>query len=158
MKSGRIETVVGVFVLIGLACVAYLTVKLGKMEWLTSDTYALSAKFSSVSGLKEGADVEIAGVLVGKVGKITLDRDNMVAKLTMNIENGIKLDDETIALVKTSGLIGDKYILLQPGGGAKTLKNGDEITQTQSSVDVEDLVGKYAFGDTKSSSKEQGEK
>lgn len=149
MKKGTVETGVGVFVLIGLVCVAYLAIKLGKMEWLSNDTYLVSAKFSTVTGLKEGAVVEIAGVQVGKVESITLDRENMVAKVLMKIRNGVELDDETIASVKTSGLIGDKYIRLQPGGGAKILKDGGQITETQSAVDMEELVGKYAFGEAK---------
>jgi len=140
---------VGVFVLLGLICIAYLTVKLGKMEWLDNDVYRVNAKFATVTGLKEGAMVEIAGVQVGKVETITLDPKNMVARVVMKIRNGVELDDETIAAVKTSGLIGDKYVRLQPGGGLNMLQDGGQITETQSAVDMEELVGKYAFGEVK---------
>ncbi len=149
MKRGSVETGVGVFVLIGLLCVAYLTIKLGKMEFLSSDYYRVSARFSTVAGLKEGAQVEIAGVQVGQVERIALDPKEMVANVVLKIHNGIELDEETIAAVKTSGLIGDKYIRLQPGGGLEMLKDGGRLKETQASVDMEDLVGKYAFGDVK---------
>ena len=147
MKRGTVETSVGVFVLIGLLCVGYLTVKLGKMEWTSSDHYNVVAKFSSVSGLKEGAVVEIAGVQVGKVESITLDKEDMTAVVAILVENGIELDDETIASVKTSGLIGDKYVRLEPGGGFEMLADGDRIFETQSAVDIEEMVGKYVFGE-----------
>ncbi|HPO16807.1 MAG TPA: outer membrane lipid asymmetry maintenance protein MlaD [Candidatus Hydrogenedentes bacterium] len=149
MKKGSMEMGVGVFVLLGLICIAYLTVKLGKMEWLDNDVYRVNAKFATVTGLKEGAMVEIAGVQVGKVETITLDPKNMVARVVMKIRNGVELDDETIAAVKTSGLIGDKYVRLQPGGGLNMLQDGGQITETQSAVDMEELVGKYAFGEVK---------
>lgn len=147
MKRGTVETSVGVFVLIGLLCVGYLTIKLGKMEWVSSDHYTVAAKFSSVSGLKEGALVEIAGVQVGKIESITLDKEDMTALVVLRVKNGIELDDETIASVKTSGLIGDKYIRLQPGGGFEMLADGDRIVETQSAVDIEEMVGKYVFGE-----------
>lgn len=147
MKQRTLETGVGVFVLVSLVCVAYLTIKLGKMEWLSNDYYRVHAKFSSVAGLKEGAIVEIAGVQVGKIESITLDHTDMVAFVVMKIRNGVELDDETIASVRTSGLIGDKYIRLQPGGGLDVLGDGDRIIETESAVDIEEMVGKYAFGE-----------
>jgi len=147
MKRGTVETSVGVFVLIGLICVGYLTIKLGKMEWVSSDTYSVVAKFSSISGLKEGALVEIAGVEVGKVDSITLDREDMTAVVSISVQNNIELDDETIASVRTSGLIGDKYIRLEPGGGFEMLSEGDRIVETQAAIDMEEMVGKYVFGD-----------
>jgi len=147
MKRGTVETSVGVFVLIGLICVGYLTIKLGKMEWVSSDTYSVVAKFSSISGLKEGALVEIAGVQVGKVDSITLDREDMTAVVSIRVQNNIELDDETIASVRTSGLIGDKYIRLEPGGGFEMLSEGDRIVETQAAIDMEEMVGKYVFGD-----------
>ncbi len=147
MNRRNLETGVGVFVLISLMCVAYLTVKLGKMEWLDTDYYRVHAKFSSVAGLKEGGIVEIAGVQVGKIESITLDHTDMVAFVVMKIRNGIELDDETIASVRTSGLIGDKYVRLQPGGGFEMLGDGDRIIETESAVDIEEMVGKYAFGE-----------
>lgn len=149
MKRSTIETGVGIFVMLGLICVAYLTIKLGKMEWLSNDYYRVSARFSTVTGLKEGAVVEIAGVQVGKVEKIVLDHEDMVALVVMKIRNGVELDEETIASIKTSGLIGDKYVRLLPGGGVEILPDGGQITETESAVDIEEMVGKYAFGEAK---------
>ena len=109
------QTAVGVFVLLGLICVGYLTVKLGKMEVITDKGFELSATFNSVSGLRVGADVELAGVPVGRVTNIVLT-DDMRARVSLRLDRPLQLTDDTIASVKTSGLIGDKYISLSPGG------------------------------------------
>jgi phospholipid/cholesterol/gamma-HCH transport system substrate-binding protein len=149
MKRYSIETSVGVFVLIGMACLAYLTVKLGKMELIGDNYYSLYARFNSVSGLKVGAYVEMAGVQIGQVDSIFLDQQEQVAVVKMKIQKGIVLTDDVIASVKTSGLIGDKYIEISPGGSDKVLKPGDSITETESAVDLEELIGKYVFGGVK---------
>ncbi len=146
MKKGAIEIFVGIFVLIGLVCVGYLTVKLGKMELLGDNYYTLHARFQSVSGLTEGATVEIAGVKVGQVEGITLDPERQVAMISLKIMHGVTLTDDVIASVKTSGLIGDKYIKLAPGGSEEVLKAGDTILETESAVDLEELISKYVFG------------
>ncbi|MEE4355222.1 MAG: outer membrane lipid asymmetry maintenance protein MlaD [Desulfococcaceae bacterium] len=146
MKKASVETAVGVFVLIGLICIAYLTVKLGKAEVLGDNYYSVSAKFQSVSGLKTGAVVELAGVQVGKVEGISLDQERMVAVVKMKIRNELKLSEDSIASVKTSGLIGDKYIKISPGGLEEMLKSGDVITETESAIDLEDMISKYVFG------------
>jgi phospholipid/cholesterol/gamma-HCH transport system substrate-binding protein len=143
------ETWVGVFVLAGILCVGYLTVKLGKMEIFSQDAYTVSARFANVSGLRAGADVEMSGVPVGKVGSITLDQDNGAAVVQFQIDNGIMLTDDVIASVKTSGLIGDKFVKMSQGGSPDILEPGDFITETESTVDIEELVSKYAFGDVK---------
>lgn len=140
------ETAVGFFVLLGLVCVAYLTVKLGRMELFNSDGYTVTASFTSVSGLRSGAGVEIAGVPVGRVRSIRLDGATDRALVEMQLDKNVKLTDDVIASVKTSGLIGDKYISLAPGGAGEPLKNGDEITDTESAVDIEALISKYVFG------------
>lgn len=147
MKKHSVELLVGVFVLIGLVCVGYLTIKLGKMELLGDDYYPVKARFQSVSGLTPGAKVEIAGVPVGKVGAIELEPVRMVAEVTLNIRKGIELTEDSIASVKTSGIIGDKYINLSPGGSETVLHAGDMITETESALDLEELVSKYVFGD-----------
>lgn len=146
MQKYTKETSVGIFVLICLLCVGYLTIKLGKMEVLNNNGYTVFARFSSITGLRSGAEVEIAGVPVGKVGKITLDQDEGLALVELQIEKDIELSDDVIASVKTSGLIGDKYIKLSPGGSLDTLENGSEITDTESAVDIEELISKYVFG------------
>lgn len=147
MKKHTLERSVGVFVLIGLLCIAYLTIKLGKMELLGGNYYHLIARFGSVSGLKDGAIVDVAGVEVGKVAGITLDREEMVAVVRIKIRKEVPIDRDVIASIKTSGLIGDKYVKLEPGGSEEILQNGDLILETESAVDLEDMIGKYAFGD-----------
>ena len=149
MKKTSVETAVGVFVLIGLICVAYLTIKLGKMEWFGDDYYTLEARFNSVSGLKAGAVVDMAGVEIGQVADIHLDNQKQVAIVRLKIKKGVMLTDDVIASVKTSGLIGDKYIRLTPGGSDRILKSGDMIIDTESALDIEELVSKYVFGDAK---------
>lgn len=143
----KIEVTVGIFVLIGLLCVGYLTVQLGQMRLLGDDHYVLQARFSSVSGLNEGNEVSISGVPVGRVKDIRLKTDDFVAMVELSIREDIKLSDDSIASIKTSGLIGDKYISISPGGSGFILKPGDTIIDTQPPVDFEELVSKYVFGD-----------
>lgn len=136
----------GLFVLIGLLCVAWLTVRLGRMELAGGNGYSLEARFSSVSGLRNGAEVEIAGVRVGRVSGIRLDPQNPAAIVTLHLDKNVKLTDDVIASVKTSGLIGDKYINLEPGGSGSPLAPGDTIVDTESALDLEALISKYVFG------------
>lgn len=147
MKKASVETAVGVFVLIGLICVGYLTIKLGKMAWFGDDYYTLDARFDSVSGLKSGALVDMAGVEIGQVADIHLDNDRQMAIVRLKIEKSVNISDDVIASVKTSGLIGDKFIKLTPGGSDRMLKSGDMIIETESALDIEELVSKYVFGD-----------
>ncbi len=140
------ESAVGFFVVIGLICVAYLTIKLGKMEIIGDNGYTLNAQFTSVSGLRSGAEVEIAGVKVGRVASISLDKEQPFANVTLRINQGIDVYDDAIAAIKTSGLIGDKYIDLSPGGGGDKLENDGMITETQPDVDLIALISKYVFG------------
>jgi phospholipid/cholesterol/gamma-HCH transport system substrate-binding protein len=148
MKGYR-ETVVGVFVLIGLLCVGYLTIKLGRMEVLSDEGYRVVARFSSVSGLRVGAEVEIAGVPVGKVAAIELDKASSAAVVALRLQPRLQLAEDTIAAIKTSGLIGDKYVNLSPGGSPDMIEQGGEIRETQSVIDIESLIGKFAFGGVK---------
>ncbi len=146
MNRPSIEIAVGIFVLLGIICVGYLTIRLGKMEWLGDDGYAVYAHFQSVSGLNAGAYVEMAGVQIGQVGSISLNKEEKVAIVKMKIQKGMVLSDDVIASVKTSGLIGDKYIKLSPGGSDQTLGPGDTILETESAIDLEELISKYVFG------------
>jgi phospholipid/cholesterol/gamma-HCH transport system substrate-binding protein len=146
MKRGTVEAAVGIFVLIGIVCIAYLTIRLGRMEFFADSHYVIEAKFQSVGGLKSGSSVQMAGVPVGKVEQIYLDKDLMVAVVRMKIQNEVGLADDTIASVKTSGLIGDKYINLTPGGSEDLLNPGDVIVETESALDIEELISKYVFG------------
>ena len=149
MKKYAMETSVGIFVLAGLLCVAYLTVKLGKLEVIGGDDYPVVARFKDVTGLKNGAYVEMAGVRIGRVSRIALDAKDNTALVTLNIQKGVRLTDDTIASIKTSGLIGDKYVKISPGGSDEKLAPGGLITDTESSVDIGDLIGKYVFGGVK---------
>lgn len=146
MKKASVEVSVGIFVLIGIVCIGYLTIRLGKVGWFGEQYYPLYARFQSVSGLKTGAQVVIAGVPVGSVGAINLDRKRMIAVVKLQIENGVELGEDVIASVKTEGLIGDKYIKLSPGASEHLLKPGDYITETESAVDLEEILSKYVFG------------
>ncbi len=145
-KKASVELSVGIFVLIGIFCVGYLSVRFGKMEWIGDNYYPVLARFESVAGLKAGAEVQIAGVTVGKVDSVSLDLEEHVALVRMKLETEVVLDEDVIASIKTAGLIGDKYIKLSPGGSDEILSPGDMITETESALDIEELVSKYVFG------------
>ncbi|MBI9089176.1 MAG: outer membrane lipid asymmetry maintenance protein MlaD [Desulfobacterium sp.] len=147
MKKTTIELYVGLFVIIGLLCSAYLVVQLGGLKLTNKDRYTVLAYFSSVSGLKPGASVEMAGVAVGEVARISLDKERQLAKLELSIDNDYIFSEDVIASVKTSGIIGDKYINLSPGGAEFDLEPGATIFNTESSLDIESLVSKYIFSD-----------
>lgn len=147
MKKYTLETSVGIFVFVCLLCVGYLTVKLGKLDLLGGQNYTVQARFTSVSGLKAGSSVQMAGVPVGSVGDIHLDPKRLDAVVELQLRKDIRLTDDTIASIKTSGLIGDKYISLSPGGSDIYLEPGDMIIDTESALDIEALISKYAFGD-----------
>ena len=147
MKKYTQETVVGIFVVIGLITIAYMTVNLGNVGFLGEQSYALTAKFTSVSGLRVGNPVNMLGLEVGRVESFEMDQENQVAVVTLKINNGIEIYDDAIASIKTEGLIGDKFISIDAGGGGDLLADGDTITDTESPTDIMDLVSKYAFGD-----------
>lgn len=158
MKKYARETVVGIFVVIGLLCVGYLTIRLGEVSMFGDDDYTVSAKFTSISGLHAGNPVEMHGLEIGRVSRLTIDQDNQMAVVEMKIRKDIKIYDDAIASVRTAGLIGDKYISISPGGGGELLKPGGVIRETEPPLDIAELVGKYAFGDAtdKNSSKPKG--
>ena len=147
MKKYPVETVVGIFVVIGLLCVGYMTVKLGKVSLFGDDYYPLYARFTSVSGLRVGSPVEIDGIQIGRVERMSIDNARQMALVELKIEKGIRVYDDASASIKTSGLIGDKFIKIDPGGGGDVLKPGGTVTDTTTAVDIEDLVSKYVFGD-----------
>jgi len=149
MKKTSIEAAVGLFMLIGIVCVGYLSIHLGKMEWGGDRFYPVFARFQSVSGLIAGAHIELAGVHIGRVDSIALDPKRQVAVVELKIQKGVMLSDDVIASVKTSGLIGDKYLQLAPGSSDTVLKPGGMITETESAVDIEALISKYVFGGVK---------
>jgi phospholipid/cholesterol/gamma-HCH transport system substrate-binding protein len=146
MRQSSVELGVGIFVLLGVICVGYLTFRLGEVEVLSDKYYLLNARFTSVTGLKVGAQVEIAGVQVGQVDAIVLDPREHVALVRLKIKEGVLLSEDSIASVQTAGLLGDKLIQLSPGGSEHLLKPGELIIETEPALDIESLVRKYAFG------------
>jgi phospholipid/cholesterol/gamma-HCH transport system substrate-binding protein len=146
MKQNKIEFLVGLFVLVGLAAVAYLTVRLGAGSMLSGDTYTIEARFTDAGGLNTGCNVLVAGVPVGRVDAIRIEPNEYTAIATLRVINGLKLPTDSMASIKTTGLIGDKYISLAPGADETYLEPGARITMTESSVDLEGLIGKMAFG------------
>ena len=144
MEKTKLELVVGVFVFIGLLCLAYLSIKLGKLELVGGGVYEVEAQFHSASGLKAGSAIEIAGVEVGRVRGITLVEDRAKVKLAVN--DTVKLYTDTIASIKTRGIIGEKFLALSPGGGGDPLKPGDVIRDTESGLDLEELVSQFVHG------------
>lgn len=147
MKDAKLELIVGVFVLVGIAALTYLAVKLGKLEVVGGNHYEIQAEFDSVAGLKTGATVEIAGVQVGQVKKIGLNGERALVSFTL--DPGVKLYGDAIASIKTRGLIGDKYVSLSPGGSQKELPPGGKIRDTESGVDLESLIGEFIHGNVK---------
>jgi len=137
------EITVGIFVLIGAACLTYLSVNLGDASVFVDPFYKVSAVFNSVTGLKVGGTVEIAGVRVGKVLEINLDQNQ--ANVVMGIKKGVRLSEDTIASVRTKGIIGDMFIKLSPGGSEETIKPGGALVETESAISLEELISKYIF-------------
>jgi phospholipid/cholesterol/gamma-HCH transport system substrate-binding protein len=144
MKRGGLELLVGVFVLAGLACLAYLAIHLGKLE-VIGKGYQIYANFDNISGLKTGATVEVAGVQVGRVESIRLTPD-CTARVSLSLEKGLKVHDDAFASVRTRGIIGDKFIKLSPGSSEKLLPPGGRIVNTESSIDLEELISSYIHG------------
>jgi phospholipid/cholesterol/gamma-HCH transport system substrate-binding protein len=149
MKKYNMETIVGIFLVIGLLCVAYMTVKLGHLTFLGDNSYSIFARFTSVTGLRVGSLVYISGIEVGRVENLTMDQKNQAAIVEMRIKKDINIYDDAIASIKTEGLLGDMYVSIDPGGAGTLLKSGDTITETQPAVNISDLIAKYVFGDVK---------
>jgi phospholipid/cholesterol/gamma-HCH transport system substrate-binding protein len=149
MKKYNMETAVGIFLVLGLLCVGYMTVKLGHISLLGDNAYSLFARFTSVTGLRAGSLVYISGIEVGRVEKLTMDQKNQKALVEIRIRNDIKIFDDAIASIKTEGLIGDMHLSIDPGGAGTLLKQNGTITETQPAVDISDIISKYAFGDVK---------
>jgi phospholipid/cholesterol/gamma-HCH transport system substrate-binding protein len=160
MKKYAMETTVGIFVVFGLLCIGYMTVKLGHVSLLGDNSYPLFADFTSVSGLRPGNPVDMMGIEVGRVERLTMNQKDQKAVVELRLQKGIKVYDDAVASIRTEGLIGDKYISIDPGGGGDLLKPGGTITETQPSIDITDIIGKYAFGEVKSDKdvKKNGEK
>ncbi len=144
MKKFDLELAVGLFIIAGIVCLGYLSIKLGKMEIVGERGYEIHGVFSNVGGLKVGSSVEIAGVNIGRVKSISLD--NYQARVVLNFPKGLKIQEDAIASVRTKGLIGEKYIEITPGGSEKIIQPGGRIRETQPAIDMEELISKFIFG------------
>jgi phospholipid/cholesterol/gamma-HCH transport system substrate-binding protein len=152
VKYTRLDLAVGTFVLAGMAALAWLALKIGGGALLDADTIAIRARFTNLGGIAPGASVLISGVQVGKVEKVELD-DRFAAIATLRVRQDVALPADTMAAIRSSGLIGEKYVSLNPGADEATLKAGDLITDTESAVDLESLISRFAFGGVKSEEK-----
>ena len=144
MKKFDLELAVGVFMIIGIICLGYLSIKLGKMEVFGDKGYEIQAIFSNSGGLKPGSSVVIAGVEVGRVKQVALD--DYQAKVVLNIPLNVKIQEDAIASIKTKGLIGEKYVEITPGGADELIEPGGRIRDTQSAIDFEEIISNYVFG------------
>jgi phospholipid/cholesterol/gamma-HCH transport system substrate-binding protein len=135
---------VGLFMLVGMAALGYLSINLGQVDLFGRDSYVVYADFSSVGGLQSGAAVEIAGVSVGRVSSITLREYQ--ARVALQIDRGVQLQDDAIVSIKTKGLIGEKFVLISPGGSERLVPPGGRLTEVEAPVDLEELISKYVFG------------
>lgn len=144
MKRFDLELAVGLFIIAGIVCLGYLSIKLGKMEVLGNKGYEVHALFSNTGGLKTGSAIVVAGVQVGRVKSITLE--NYRARVVLNIPWDVKIQEDAIASIKTRGLIGEKYVEITPGGSEKIIPPGGRIRDTQPAVDLEELISNFVFG------------
>lgn len=144
MRRSALELGVGIFVIIGVLALSYLSIKLGRVELLGGRGYLVTADFPSIGGLKPGSTVEIAGVEVGRVEAISLA--DYQARVSMRIHPGVKLQEDSIASIKTKGLIGEKYVRINPGGSDRLIPANGRIREVEAPVDFEELLAKYIFG------------
>ena len=139
-RSFSLEFFVGLFAMAGVGAAAYLAVGLAGLELNSKDTYLIYAEFDNISGLKYGASVEIAGVPIGEVSDIVLK--DPVAKVTLKLTRSVKLKDDDIASIRTKGIIGDRYVKISRGGSNKYIEAGGTMIETESVIDIEDVIGK----------------
>ncbi len=145
----KIEMLVGIFVLIGVGCIAWLAIELGGVGGVGTKGYALTAIFEDAGGVRKGSDVLLAGVPVGQVESVVL-KDNEEAKMTLMIHTGVQITSDATVSIRTKGLIGEKYVRINQGAEEDFLQPGDEFEDTESPLNLEDLIAKYIFtGDAK---------
>jgi phospholipid/cholesterol/gamma-HCH transport system substrate-binding protein len=147
LSQRDLEFTVGIFVLIGILALGYLSIQLGGLDLFNSSTYKIGARFSTVTGLRSGASIEMAGVKVGWVDKISLVGEE--ALVTMQIKESVELSRDSIASIRTKGILGDKYIRLSQGGSEKIIKPGGLIRETEPPIDIEKILGEFIYGKVK---------
>ena len=145
MKRFNMEIAVGLFMVVGFLCFTFLSIKLGDVHPFGENNYTVIARFNSISGLKEGASIEMAGVRIGKVKGIRLDLEEYEAVVQLAIDRDVKLQEDSIASIRTAGIIGDRYVNITPGGLEDIITPGGEITDTESAISLEELISKYIF-------------
>ncbi|MDE1952505.1 MAG: outer membrane lipid asymmetry maintenance protein MlaD [Betaproteobacteria bacterium] len=152
MESKKIDVWVGLFVLIGAAALLFLALKAGNLLSLNfGPTYDVTAQFDNIGGLKSGAPVKSAGVVVGRVAGIQFDNQTFQAKVKLALDQRYQFPTDTSAKILTSGLLGDQYLSLDPGASSKNLQNGGVIQNTQSAVVLENLIGQFLYNKAASS-------
>ncbi len=152
MERSALDLWVGLFVVAGIAALVVLALKVGNLStYNMSETYQLQAYFTNIGGLKPQASIRSSGVLVGRVTGITLDTERYEAKVMMSIDKRYQFPRDTFANILTSGLLGEQYIGLMPGGDTEILKADEVIKKTQSAVVLEDLIGKFLYNKAESS-------
>src|SRR5881397_4339976 len=144
MDRSRVNIAVGIFVILGIVALAYLSISLGQISFLGAGGYNVTADFPSVGGLKAGSAVEIAGVEIGRVESIGLA--DYQARAILRVRRDVKLQEDSIASIKTKGLIGEKFVRISPGGSDKLIPPNGRIREVESPVDFEELLSKYIFG------------
>lgn len=145
MENRNATLSVGLFMFLGILALFYLSFTLGNTKLLGSKQYQLEARFISSSGLRPGAFVEVGGVVVGSVASITLDHETYEAVVELHLDERVRLQEDAIASIRTSGIIGDKFVKISPGGSERILEQGEEIIETESSINLEELISKYIF-------------
>jgi phospholipid/cholesterol/gamma-HCH transport system substrate-binding protein len=146
MHRKIIDVWVGLFVLLGLASLLFLALKAGNMSTVTfNKTYAITAKFDNIGGLKPQAPVKSAGVVVGRVGDISFDDKSYQAVVRLDLQPGYKFPKDSSLKILTAGLLGEQYVGIEPGGDTQNLANGDRITHTQSATVLEDLINQFIY-------------
>jgi phospholipid/cholesterol/gamma-HCH transport system substrate-binding protein len=145
MKKLNVQLITGFFVMLGIATFTYQAVTIGGASFSQRPGYTLNARFDNISGLREGAIIEAAGVRVGTVSDITLDANNYQAIVSLRIDEGVPVQEDAIVSIRTQGIIGEKYIKISPGGFDGLLTDGMEVTETESAISLEELVSKYIF-------------
>ena len=161
MNQTKLEISVGAFVIVGLAAIAYLALKIGAGLLVGADTYLVTARFNNISGLSAGGKVAIAGVTIGSVDTVQLDTNDYSAIVTLRVREDVRLPLDSIVAVRTNGLLGDKFLAIQPGADEEmvSVDGKGKLIETVSAIELESLIEKFAFGsvDTKGSKKEASE-
>ena len=159
MNKKSIEILVGLFVVLGAAGLVFLSLKAANLgSFSGGDTYNLQARFDNIGGLKVRAAVRSAGVVVGRVTKISLDPTTYQGVVSLEVTKGVQFPKDSSAKILTSGLLGDQYVGIEPGADEKNFAAGDVIKQTQSAVVLENLIGQFLFNKAADAGADGGDK